>query len=256
MIVGISGRMQSGKDTVGKIIQYLVDAKINFNLKDINEEDFNFYLDAQKNSFYPDIKISDWQIKRFADKVKDIVCLLTGCTKEQLEDNDFKNTKLPNEWIRYGYADEFHVDPLGSPIMNNRQCDKERYEEELKTNHQTAYKFHMTYRELLQYIGTDLFRKKFHTETWINALFSEYKKPAQNWIIPDCRFPNEFEAIKNRDGIVIRVNRFNPNEKLFGNHISEVALDCHQFDYVINNNSTIDELINQVKVILQKENLI
>ena len=28
-----------------------------------------------------------------------------------------------------------------------------------------------------------------------------------NWIITDCRFPNEAKAIKDRDGISIRVNR-------------------------------------------------
>jgi guanylate kinase len=40
-------------------------------------------------------------------------------------------------------------------------------------------------------------------------------------------------------------------------HESEIALEGYnEFDYTINNNGTIDELIEQVKQILIKENLI
>ena len=39
-------------------------------------------------------------------------------------------------------------------------------------------------------------------------------------------------------------------------HPSETALDDYQFDYVIDNNGTIEELIEKVKVILIKEKLI
>ena len=66
MIIGVSGHMNSGKDLVGLIIQHLTD--------------------------------SNWKIKKFADKLKDIVCLLIGCTREQLEDRKFKETPLSSEW--------------------------------------------------------------------------------------------------------------------------------------------------------------
>ena len=39
-------------------------------------------------------------------------------------------------------------------------------------------------------------------------------------------------------------------------HISETALDNAEFDYVIDNNGTIEELIKQVKKILIKEKII
>ena len=39
-------------------------------------------------------------------------------------------------------------------------------------------------------------------------------------------------------------------------HISETALDDAKFDYVIENNGTIEELIEQVKKILIKEKII
>ena len=95
-----------------------------------------------------------------------------------------------------------------------------------------------------------------------------------NWIITDVRFPNELQAIKDRDGIIIRVNRSikipneitetafgkNTSSKIvtinFNEHSSETALDNTEFDYVIDNNSTIEELIKKVKEILIKEKII
>lgn len=319
MIVAISGKIGRGKDTVGSIIQYLTSTETGT---------FQASQQAQKKygNLYP--HYSNWRIHKFADALKDIVCILTGCTREQLEDSAFKDSKLGDEWIRYDYADGFIKKyigdgEMGTPIMNNKQCDKERYEIELKTNWQTAYKQHLTYRELLQYLGTDLLRNQLHENIWINALFSKYKlipdssikigylnrsddlvktkeelldimKPSfhnyPNWIITDCRFPNEAKAVKDRGGIVIRVNRpkfiigkvydgrvysgiRNDNDgkgnyhfftdtipttmkQYFTEHPSEISLDNYNFDYIINNNGTIEELITTIKEILIKEKII
>lgn len=302
MIIGISGKAQSGKDTVGKIIQYLTDKSSFGYTHPDGFDDYISYLDNGHNSN------SIWQIHKFADALKDIICILTGCTREQLEDIEFKNNKLPDKWIRYGYANGFYRyyrNGKEETKMNNTQCDKERYELEYKTNWQTAYKVHPTYRELLQYIGTDLLRNQLHDNVWVNALFSKYKPNIcsgvthcalagkfeiscnlcpeyPNWIITDVRFPNEVKAIKDRDGINIRVNRGKPfvevtktvpiysdgedyskEQTIIGKkqitlkeHISETALDDYTFDYIIDNNNAIEELIEKVKDILIKEKII
>ena len=85
MIIAISGKINSGKDTVGQIIQYLTNKS-------------NAYpFDLKSDYSYK----SEWQIKKFADKLKDIVCVLLGCTREQLEDRGFKERELDEEWDRY-----------------------------------------------------------------------------------------------------------------------------------------------------------
>ena len=122
-------------------------------------------------------------------------------------------------------------------------------------------------------------RNVIHPDVWVNALFVDYtpnmvgeytpKYPEYpNWIITDMRFPNEMEAVKNRGGITIRVNsnfqRFTDgsymvkNKTFFKeyNHVSETALNDAKFDYVIDNNGSIEDLILKVKEILQKEKLI
>lgn len=262
MIIGISGKIGSGKDTVGNIIRELDDIA------------------------YPAISTitkRNWQIVKYADALKDIVCILTGCTKQQLEDIDFKNSKLPDEWIKYGKADGFfkyYKNGKEEIKMNNVQCSKERYDLEYRTNWQTAYKAHPTYRELLQYLGTNLLRNQLHEDVWINALMSKYKpkicsgvthcalagKPEipcnlcpeyPNWIITDVRFPNELKAIKDKDGISIRVNREDiTGQNKLNPHNSETALDDYLFDYTIDNYGTIEQLKEKVKVILIKENIL
>ena len=275
MLIGISGKIGAGKDTVGKIIQYLVG---NLNKTDISFEEFSRRLPDLPKDYKTPI-----EIKKFADKLKDTVCLWTGCTREQLEDQDFKNTEIGPDWVRYAKAIGFG-DRDGQRIMWSNTCTKEEYEEEYRTNWQTAYKINLTYRHLLQLLGIECMRNTIHLNGWVNALFSEYKinyntyageslkDSYPNWIITDMRFPNELQAIKSRGGITIRVEKplhrcncttleaEDCNRKCSKSvnleHESETALDGAVFDYVIHNDGTIKDLIEKVKVILLEEKLL
>ena len=81
MLISVSGKMNSGKDTVGKIIRILTASP-------------HFTDEAVEDFLEKDLYESDWKIKKFADKLKDIVCLLIGCTREQLEDRGIKSLSL------------------------------------------------------------------------------------------------------------------------------------------------------------------
>lgn len=286
MIIALSGKIGSGKDTVGQIIQYLVYRnayKLDI-VADISKENFEIY----KASFVT-IKESSWEIKKFAGKLKDIVCLIIGCTREQLEDINFKNAELGEEWIRYAYAIG-HGDKNGQRTMWDITCTKEEYEEQRRINWQTAYKQPMNPRYLLQLLGTEACREVIHQNIWVNALFADYKTTGyiiknnnqiseasfvkgemigiptnstpvySNWIITDMRFPNELEAVKTRNGITIRINRNFytgvDNHLAAQQHESETALDNATFDYTISNDGTIEELIEKVKQILINEKII
>lgn len=120
MIIGISGKIGSGKDTIGKIIQYLVwrNAFKEEILTEQGEKNFELY----RNSLTPDD--SSWQIKKFADKLKETICLWTGCTREQLEDADFKDSEIGEDWVRYTKAIGFG-DRNGQRLMWSNTCTKE-----------------------------------------------------------------------------------------------------------------------------------
>lgn len=310
MIIGISGHMRSGKDEVGKMIQFLTSSYY-------PEFTYNQFKEENKS----DIVDSRFEIKKFADKLKDIVCLLIGCTREQLEGRTFKEKELGEEWWYYKYGESLYnystEKTLLIRVMNSEflePCTEEDLENCLVKP---------TPRLLLQLIGTECGREILHPNLWVNSLFADYKNEYEwnvkiqrensskideflhkpkveegypNWIITDMRFPNEAKAVKDRNGILIRVNRpiqmlfngdrviTNENKKMKvitsdneikrcklsdGNHYkfselrlddkhpSETALDQYQdWDYVIDNNGTIENLVKKVKEILIKEKII
>jgi hypothetical protein len=220
MIIGINGKIGSGKDTVGKIIQYLQCHNTGqITIEDvISNPEHEWWLEEQ----------SDFEIKKFASKLKQIASLLTGVDVENFENQEFKKQYMELQWG-------------------------------------------MTYREFLQKIGTEAMRDGLHTNVWVNALFADYKakwvptgnaieedevsieKQYPNWIVTDMRFENELEAVVEREGITIRVVR--PGT-VVGNHPSETALDGFIMHYEIINDGTLEELVEKVREILKKENII
>ncbi|MCB1711947.1 MAG: hypothetical protein KDH96_05565 [Candidatus Riesia sp.] len=297
MIIAISAKIGAGKDALGEIIQKV----------------------AQKSDD-THIGLPTWEIKKFADKLKDMVCMLIGCTREQLEDRNFKEQELGEEWDKYGIRFIYPNDEKSKDIYGGFATEKEAIDFEKKERIALQWdkslrteivKSKMTPRLLLQLLGTECGRNIIHPQVWVNSLFSDYKikstselaynivhekslssafkKSMPNWIITDCRFSNEAEGVKTREGINIRLNRpisqrfpeewdnyvwlngQNPTEKGFmrfleGNdldlykkltHASETSLDEYEnFDYVIENDGTLEDLQEKVKEILIKENLI
>ena len=121
-----------------------------------------------------------------------------------------------------------------------------------------------TLREVLQIVGTELLREGFNKNVHVASTMANIKDK-DNVIITDLRFPNEMEAVKKKGGITIRVNRsFNHKMgsketgtiDLTPEHESEKALDNAEFDYVIQNNGTISDLIDKIRNILIENKLI
>lgn len=239
MIIGINGKIGSGKDTVGKIIQYLTSKQATSK---------GSYSHCEEMGL---VYIVDWEIKKFAGKLKEIASLLTGIPIEKFEDQEFKKTYLGKEWSR-------DVMPVSQEYVVNQD---------------------MTVRDFLQILGTEGLRDGLHTNVWVNALMCDYKKPCiaslndsaiekvikenklvyPNWIITDMRFPNELEAVKAKHGVTINVTRPGSYKVIVDGrpiHASETALDGHIFDYYIVNDGTIEELIKKVRQILKEEGII
>lgn len=211
MIIGINGRIQSGKDTVGKIIQYLTTEGMEETYPDVKEY-LEIYDDLDTNWQVTDL--SKWEIKKYADKLKDIICLLIGCTREDLESEEFKSKELDKEWwkiklTKIDYSGFSHTEY--EDYLTHQECLESDFKEYL-TSDENCFDviievIKMTPRLLLQLVGTQCGRKLIHPQIWVNATMSDYNKYS-NWLITDLRFPNEADAIKDRKGITIRVERF------------------------------------------------
>ena len=105
-------------------------------------------------------------------------------------------------------------------------------------------------RELFQIIGSDLLRDRFDEDIFIKSTREKIKKLSQEHkiiIVTDCRFENETQLIRDMGGIVIHLKR--PNIKRINDHISENPVKIMTGDIELVNNSTIDKLLEEIKII-------
>lgn len=109
-------------------------------------------------------------------------------------------------------------------------------------------------RTLLQTVGTEIFRG-MDENYWVNFIVSVLKAGMDNWdyvLIPDCRFPNEIQVLKDNGFDVIHVRVVRPNHETSLNaaqlvHSSETSLCDSDADVLIRNAGTIEDLFKIVK---------
>ena len=190
------------------------------------------------------VNLHHFRRESFASTLKDAVAQVFGWDRTMLEGR----TKQAREWRE-------QIDPWWADRLNMPR---------------------LTPRWILQYWGTEVCRHGFHDDIWIASLENKLRRSQDDVVISDCRFPNEISAIKNAGGRVIRVIRGaepawydsavsvnrGPDgnstwslsrrrlEKL-GIHASETAWVGTEFDAVLDNNSTLDDLYQQVKNLVQ-----
>lgn len=104
-------------------------------------------------------------------------------------------------------------------------------------------RYRITPRWLMQYLGTDVLRK-IYPNIWTDYFTRDYikrDKKKHRIVIPDVRFVNEVDAIKNIGGVVwkiVRLGDYKSAESGIKNHPSETELDSYnKFDLVIEANS-------------------
>lgn len=105
-------------------------------------------------------------------------------------------------------------------------------------------KWNATPRTIMQKLGEGY--RNIYPDYWVDSVLDKYNPSSGTvMVITDCRFKNEFTAIKRKaDGIVVRMER---DASLRGeisnpNHQSEIDLDHVSFERVIENNGTIEDL--------------
>jgi hypothetical protein len=184
------------------------------------------------------VNFHEFRRESFATTLKDAVSAVFGWDRTMLEGR----TKEAREWREQ--VDPWWAERLSMPTL--------------------------TPRWVLQYWGTEVCRRGFHDDIWIASLENKLRNSKDNVVISDCRFPNEVESIKRAGGKVVRVIRGQEpvwfrvaQEACVGDkkaialmsdefkvHASEWAWLGTQFDTVVDNNSSIEELYSQAKSLL------
>lgn len=180
------------------------------------------------------VNFHEFRRESFASTLKDAVAAVFGWDRDLLEGR----TKAAREWREQ--VDPWWADRLGKPQL--------------------------TPRWVLQYWGTEVCRVGFHDDMWIASLENKLRKSSDNVVISDCRFPNEIRSIREQGGQIVWIQRGElPSwhimaakanhgdifaaEKLkaLGVHASETAWVGTDFDNIIDNNGSIDNLYQRLK---------
>lgn len=117
-----------------------------------------------------------------------------------------------------------------------------------------------TPRRVMQTLGTE-WGREIDPELWAKATLRKIRKEnnlAKVVAITDCRFVNEFHAIKEAGGVVWKIEGDTTTQET--GHASEMEIDrlpLTDFDHVVRNDKTkpIDELDRQILAGLLKANV-
>ena len=112
-------------------------------------------------------------------------------------------------------------------------------------------------RLLLQAWGADFRRQFYGQDYWVNAMrhvLRDADKHADLLFITDLRYENEAAFVHELGGVVVRVKRWNPNNKLdLDTHSSETVMDGYDgYDYALDNNGDKSQLADAVAALLTK----
>ena len=242
-ILGLSGKKQSGKNTAGNYVVgvFLKALKVvnDFHISDkgllivddifgneaykngvldLNSKDPKFLEFAEENIF-PFVKLYS-----FADLLKQKVCVdILGLTWEQCYGTDEQKMSLTH---------------LKWPDMPG-------YEEYItyKSDHPVGL---MTARDVMQFVGTEIFRKMY-SKVWIDGTIRQIRKDSPTMaIVTDVRFPDEVVGIQDvKDDLSGKVGRLTRDIfKGQDQHESETALDNFsqdKYDFLLGGDLSIKE---------------
>lgn len=100
---------------------------------------------------------------------------------------------------------------------------------------------------LLQFLGEGL-RQLYDRDIFVNSAVKTISQitPNTHVVVTDLRYKNEYNMLKSMGFVTIRVNRKDRPIDRDPTHISETDLDDATFDYVIDNDGTIQYLCDKV----------
>lgn len=251
MIIGLAGRKQSGKNTKSNFIHgYLMVKHGIIDHFEINDEGKlivpSVFKDSQGNqvkglgildleqeneSYWEYASQYIWPYVKqysFGHALKKLLSDYLGIDPKLFLTDEGKNTTTNLKWENmpgvYTNKKMYKATIEGNPDL-----------EKILVYHE---KGNMTVRDLLQFIGTDVFRKMYST-IWLDIIARQIKeeKP-QLAIITDCRFPDEAEWIKQKGKTVCLLRNTDSDPS----HSSEAIETYDGHDFVLDNrNMSIKE---------------
>ena len=216
----LAGRKQTGKDTSAHLISEIL----------ARQWQYTYPLEFANGR-------RQIHIVHFADALKDACAMIFGIDRQDMVTEEGKKKLTDVKWpllTHDGYV----------PFGNHSPYTPEP----------PAGSF-MTVREILQFVGTDLFRTQIDPDIWVKSVFRRKYGPDDVVIVADARFPNECLHSK-ANGLLVKLER-DTGELSKDMHVSETALDDYNdYDAIIVNNHDLVVLEQKLVILLREHRFI
>ena len=133
----------------------------------------------------------------------------------------------------------------------------------MKATHEIAGVDTFKDTKLLTWVGTD-WARAINENIWVDHCLNRINQAERqgcylsnesfinNFFVTDVRFPNEAEALKKNGFFLVKVDRKTRPQEERASHMSENALNDYKgWDFVIDNNGTIEDLYKQLQTVVQ-----
>jgi len=153
---------------------------------------------------------------------------------------------------KYGFERMAFADALKQVCQTVFDLTMEQMTDTIKKE-QMDERWDTTPRQLMQIVGTQLFRDKL-TECfphlkgsiWVGIVKQKILRSSKNIVLTDVRFENEAEMVRQFNGKLIQITRIDNNQS--DKHVSE---NIHiQTNYMLENNQTVEELYQEIDKII------
>lgn len=204
MKIAFCGRKGSGKDTATKLLNFYLSKGRPITEK-VKEETINGILSLSKESFRFDTVA-------FGDKLKSLLL-------------DIYDLPQTNKYLLY------------YPTKDNLYFDLEK--NSIQSSDSATS---IPLRTLLQQTA-DKIKKTFGEDYFIKSLFRTIENYCKKEVIvPDCRYINEYEALRDKGFYIIKIERDSALKDSHDSENSAVNLPDDMFDAKISNNGTLKDL--------------
>lgn len=212
---------------------YIQDGEVkeDMGVLDLSRKD-DLYVQYADKMIWPYVKMYN-----FADALKELCITMFDISHEQAY-GSYKNSLTKLKWENMPGV----ITPEDAKSLFLKYDEPPRDEDFTEIGLLVHKPGFMTAREVLQFVGTDIFRRMYEP-VWVNLLMNKIKMDSPLVAVnADCRFDNEAKAVKDEGGTIVRLTRRPTRD----NHASEDGFkEFTDFDLIIDNEELDIKSANQ-----------
>ena len=264
--IGIRGHRGAGKSSIAYLLGHTLDFISREGEGSLDSEIFDSlykswcYELMNNPNCINEASINNVYFESFSDSIKTFIRLLLGCPEEYLYEDKYKDIIAVN--LRNLHCIDLSKQPMTNDLSTkfvtasemHQSIDHELPPQQINMNR------YMLLREFIMYFGLEVMQRYFGVNVWVKSLKRNselydafYDTGGCYKIFIDLKTPAEVTYIKQKEGIVVNVNR--PSNKKGKSGLERLGRD-DRIDYNIEVKGDLyglkNEIINISKNIIER----